>query len=134
MNYFNLLETVLLVILKKNSWSTCFQIISLTKCCALNESYVIGSDTCKSISSNDSSIHVFQQYYPPIYSNSITSEGKLMIEVTASRIQLNLICLPVRIDSFTIYRQISSSLRTDIFQSQNLVMVNSASMELKRFR
>jgi len=87
-----LLETLLILAILVSfqiSVSTTSKIIQLTKCCALNESYVIGFDSCQAFSSNDSSSAIFQKYDPPIYS-IISNENRTLIEDASSRIQLEI--------------------------------------------
>jgi len=81
---------LILLINFKISISTTSNIIPITKCCPVNESYVIGFDSCQAFSSNDSSSTIFQQYDPPIYSIIISSENRTLIEDASSRIQLEI--------------------------------------------
>jgi len=88
----NIPETVFLVLLVSLnvSVSTTSNIISITKCCAVNESYVIGFDSCQAVSNNNSSGTIFQHYDPPIYSIIISNENRTLIEDASSRIQLEI--------------------------------------------
>ncbi len=92
MSFMGLLETLLILAILVSfqiSVSTTSKIIQLTKCCALNESYVIGFDSCQAFSSNDSSSAIFQKYDPPIYS-IISNENRTLIEDASSQIQLEI--------------------------------------------